>query len=315
MSKFEDGSYGSAAGIALIAKVLAGRCPMQYTRVAVGKGNIPEGESPRTMQEPADYVMDAVISGISNPVGGECQVTIQINSAYVEKGFYCTGVVLYAADPDEGEVPYTYLVLENEPEWIRPSSSIVGKLTTIDLIAAVGDVDTVKAVIDPESIATAEQVARMIGEHAADPDAHAESIRAAVSRGITELQQSGAAVSKSDVENLISAALSGAASGAIMRDITLPTEGWEQDGDAMRIAVPCEEALATLFPIVAIHRDCEAAARAAGLSPSVETLDGALRFWSGAAPETVLEATVVLIGKKGTSNLTYATEEEVLALF
>ena len=38
MAKYEDGSYGSAAGIALIAKVLAGRCAMKYTRVAVGKG-------------------------------------------------------------------------------------------------------------------------------------------------------------------------------------------------------------------------------------------------------------------------------------
>ena len=36
MAKYEDGSYGSAAGIALIAKVLAGRCAMKYTRVAVG---------------------------------------------------------------------------------------------------------------------------------------------------------------------------------------------------------------------------------------------------------------------------------------
>lgn len=55
--------------------------------------------------------------------------------------------------PDEGEVPYTRF-LENEPEWIRPASSIVGKLATIDLIAAVGDVDTVTAAIDPEAIAT-----------------------------------------------------------------------------------------------------------------------------------------------------------------
>ena len=37
MAKYEDGSYGSAAGIALIAKVLAGRCAMKYTRVAVGE--------------------------------------------------------------------------------------------------------------------------------------------------------------------------------------------------------------------------------------------------------------------------------------
>ena len=42
MATSADGSYGSAAGIALIAKVLAGRCAMKYTRVAVGKGNIPD---------------------------------------------------------------------------------------------------------------------------------------------------------------------------------------------------------------------------------------------------------------------------------
>ena len=97
MAKYEDGSYGSAAGIALIAKVLAGRCAMKYTRVAVGKGNIPDDKTPKTMTEPADYVMDAVIAGITNPVDGECQVTVQINSANVDKGFYCTAVVLYAS--------------------------------------------------------------------------------------------------------------------------------------------------------------------------------------------------------------------------
>ena len=165
MAKYEDGSYGSAAGIALIAKVLAGRCAMKYTRVAVGKGNIPDDKTPKTMTEPADYVMDAVIAGITNPVDGECQVTVQINSANVDKGFYCTAVVLYAEDPDEGEVPYTYLVLENEPEWIRPASSIVGKLATIDLIAAVGDVDTVTAAIDPEAIATVAAVNDLLQRH------------------------------------------------------------------------------------------------------------------------------------------------------
>ena len=55
MSKYEDGSYGSLPGIALIAKVLAGRCQMKYTRVAVGKGYIPDEETPKTMTEPAEY--------------------------------------------------------------------------------------------------------------------------------------------------------------------------------------------------------------------------------------------------------------------
>ena len=54
MSKYEDGSYGSLPGIALIAQVLAGRCQMKYTRVAVGKGYIPDEETPKTMTEPAE---------------------------------------------------------------------------------------------------------------------------------------------------------------------------------------------------------------------------------------------------------------------
>ena len=128
MPRFEDGSYGSAKGIALIAKVLAGKCSMHYTRVAVGNGTIPEDMTPKTMGEPAGYIMDGMIASVTNPIDGECQVTVQVNSAQVEQGFYATGLVLYASDPDEGEIPYTYLVLENEPEWIRPSSSIVGKL-------------------------------------------------------------------------------------------------------------------------------------------------------------------------------------------
>ena len=167
MKKYEDGCYGSLPGVALIAKVLAGRCKMHYTRVAVGKGAIPEGSNPKTMTKPADYVMDAKISDIGTPIDGECQVTVQINSADVETGFYCTSLLLYAEDPDLGEVPYTYLVLEGEPEWIRPASSIVGKLATFDIIAAVGDVDVVSAAIDPEAFATIKAVQKYIKEELA----------------------------------------------------------------------------------------------------------------------------------------------------
>lgn len=162
MAKYEDGSYSSTPGIALIGKVLAGRCKMHYTRAAVGKGEIPEGQSPKTMTEPADYVMDAKIAAVTNPVNGECQVTVQINSSDVEHGFYCTGILLYAEDPDDGEVPYTYLVLENGPEWIRPSSSAVGKLATFDLIAAVGDVDKVTATVSPDALVTHKELSELL---------------------------------------------------------------------------------------------------------------------------------------------------------
>lgn len=162
MSKFEDGSYQCLPGPALIAKVLAGRCKMNYTRAAVGEGAIPEGVSPKELTEPPGYVMEAKIAAVTNPVDGECQVTVQINSSDVERGFYAMGILLYAEDPDLGNVPYTYLKLEDGLEWIRPASSAVGKLATFDLIAAVGAVDAVSANIDPEAIATYAAVKQLI---------------------------------------------------------------------------------------------------------------------------------------------------------
>lgn len=160
--KLEDGCYGSYKGIALIGKVLAGRCKMHYTRVAVGKGRIPEGMSPKELLEPPEYVMDAMIASVTNPLDGECQVSVQINSAFVKSGFYATWLILYAEDPDEAEVPYTALCLENEPEWIRPASSIVGKLAHFDIIAAVGDVDKVTATIDPDALVSYGELAKII---------------------------------------------------------------------------------------------------------------------------------------------------------
>jgi len=130
--------------------------------VAAGKGAIPEDLTPKTLSVPPEYVMDAQISSVSNPVDGECQVSVQINSAYVEDGFYVTWLILYAEDPDEGEIPYTALCLENEPEWIRPASSIVGKLAHFDIIAAVGDVDTVSASVSPDALVTHEELSEML---------------------------------------------------------------------------------------------------------------------------------------------------------
>ena len=176
MGKFEDGIYNCLPGKALIGKVLAGRCEMHYIRVAVGKGKIPDGTSPKEIWEPPDYVMDGKIASITNPVDGECQVTVQINSSDVEHGFYCTGIMLYAEDPDDGEIPYTYLRLEDGPEWIRPASSAVGKMATFDLIAAVGDVDTVDADIAPDAIVTKDMLKEVMTDHNDSKHANTELI-------------------------------------------------------------------------------------------------------------------------------------------
>lgn len=306
MAKYEDGSYGSAAGIALIAKVLAGRCAMKYTRVAVGKGNIPDDKTPKTMTEPADYVMDAVIAGITNPVDGECQVTVQINSANVDKGFYCTAVVLYAEDPDEGEVPYTYLVLENEPEWIRPASSIVGKLATIDLIAAVGDVDTVTAAIDPEAIATVAEVNDLIKQHNEDPNAHASVIEAAASAAVKRVEESGQIMTETQVKKLIQTHSGSGYFGEY--SLVLRADGWTPLPDTGPYQYIYDAALAdsdsTLIPSGSTDVNDFAVTARAGVLNTCETRDGSVRFFSQRVPNADIHVTLTLngSGKGGGTN-------------
>lgn len=259
MSRFEDGSYGSLTGVALIGKVLAGRCGMRYTRAAVGSGAMPDGMTPKTMAGPAGYVMDAKITSVTNPTDGECQITVQIKSDDVSTGFYATNIVLFAEDPDDGEVPYTYLLLENEPEWIRPASSIVGKLATFDLIAAVGDVDLVSAVIDPEAIATVGAVRSAVEDHDADPDAHG---------GVARVR---------------------------FAELTIPAEGWtETEGGGYSLDVAVPDAREDTHPSVSLHKDSLETASDAGLSASVQSLEGALRFWSEKQPSADMAATAAL---------------------
>ncbi len=280
MARFEDGCYGSLKGIALISKVLAGRCRMHYTRVAAGKGQIPDDLTPKTLTEPPGYVMDAQIASVTNPVDGECQVSVQLNSAFVKEGFYCTWLVLYAEDPDEGEVPYTALCLENEPEWIRPSSSIVGKLAHFDIIAAVGDVDCVSATIDPDALVTLESVIQLISEHGRDPETH-QDIRQAVK------------------------ALQDKLGGGVIRaeklDLTISADRWEPDEDTgglypFHADVIHAKITEDMVPLLAIPFRSMAAAADCELCTTAQAFPGVLRVYAKSAAAADIDVSVTLLG-------------------
>jgi hypothetical protein len=301
MANFEDGSYSSAPGIALIAKVLAGRCEMRYTRAAVGKGHLGEDESPKTATEPPEYVMDAKIASITNPVDGECQVTVQINSSDVETGFYCTCVILYAEDPDEGEVPYTYLRLEDGPEWIRPASSIVGKLATFDLIAAVGDIDHVEANLDPDAIVTEAAVQQMVTDHNNDSTAHsAQLAQLTQTLNVSMDQKITNAIETSVTEKINESLETISAAGVKVHEITLGIDAWTQleeaeNGYSWKAEFPMADATADDVPQVALAPESMEAAKAAALCGTVEAIDGAVVFLAKNCPTEGLLCTVTLL--------------------
>lgn len=157
---YADGSYITRQGTDLIAKLLASRGELRFTRATVGDGTVPEGKTPEEMTDLAHYRKDGMIAAIENPGTGEASVAIQVNSEELDEGINCTEIVLWAEDPDLGEIAYTYFALAQHPEWIRPETDPVQKLATFTLITIVSQVALVSAEIHPDAFAKASDLAK-----------------------------------------------------------------------------------------------------------------------------------------------------------
>jgi hypothetical protein len=155
-----DGSYHTLKGIALVAKLLAAKGKLEFTKATVGSGIIPDGITPEEMTDLSEYVMDGKIAAIENPQNGEALVSVQVMSSGA--GFYATELMLWAKDPETGEeIAYTYLSIAQRPEWIRPGTDPVQKLATFNLIAIVSSVPLVSATIHPDAFARAKDLAEL----------------------------------------------------------------------------------------------------------------------------------------------------------
>lgn len=154
MSAYKDGNYLTEKGRALMAKLMAAQSKIEFTRVTVGSGSIPEGSAPKNMERLSKYEADGVISEISTPAAGEVHLVFQVFSKDVSVGFLATEAAVWAKDPDEGEILYTYIVLDNEPEFIRSSSDPVQKFAEFTCINIVGSVAADLTVVNPDAICT-----------------------------------------------------------------------------------------------------------------------------------------------------------------
>ena len=151
---YQDGNYLTEKGRALIAKFMASKEKIVFTKATVGSGTVPEGVSPKEMTALSHYEVDGVISDTSSPVPGEVNIVFQVFSRDVSVGFLATEAAIWAMDPDEGEILYTYVVIENSPEFIRAKKDPVQKFAEFTCINIVGSVEAEVTVVNPDAIVT-----------------------------------------------------------------------------------------------------------------------------------------------------------------
>ena len=157
---YNDGSYLTEKGNALIGKLLATEGTLKFTKVTAGDGSIPSGRSPESMTTLGNYVTDGLIASVESSGTGEASVVVQISSIDLAQGFSCTELGLWAEDPDEGDILYAYLCLQQHPGWIRADADAVNKLATFTIVTIVKNVALVTAIINPEAFVTMDDLAK-----------------------------------------------------------------------------------------------------------------------------------------------------------
>ena len=144
MSAFSNNSVTLKGAVAIAALIAGGT--LEFTRISVGDGNIPTGQTPLTMTDLAHRLFDVDINEVYSDTESQATVIGVFNNSAVETGFYYRELGLFAKDPETGaEILYCYGNAGDEAEWISPagSESVIEK--EVHIVTLVGNATNVTA--------------------------------------------------------------------------------------------------------------------------------------------------------------------------
>ena len=266
----------------LITSLIAGET-IEFTRIVVGSGEMPEGVEPIDMEDLVNLVAEAS-STVPTVENGVLSLVVEYRNDMnggLKTGFWLREFGIYAKTANSEEVLLYYATLGDSPQPVNAYQD-----NRIDIrrypvtIALEVDAD-IQVTYNPGAFITAEEAEQLV--------------QAMVNESITEII--------------------GSVGTTIIKDITIPHTGWtwqeespgEQgawDMDEYRyyVDVPVTEAAETQFPNVALHKAALETAKNAGLCPTVQTLAGVLRFWAKRSPDEDMEATIALVSPGASSS-------------
>ena len=141
-------------GLVLITKLVAAKATLEFSRVAVGTGKVPQGVDPQAMISLNAYKMDAKISsyGVSPDQEDVAYIVTQVSSIGVSAGFAVTEGGVFANDPDKGEILFAYLDLTEDPQYVYAETDSISKFVEITFNVLIGSVEKVTAYVTPGAL-------------------------------------------------------------------------------------------------------------------------------------------------------------------
>lgn len=255
------GGTVTVAGRNLITSLMAGKT-IEFTRIMVGSGAMPEGVEPIDMVALVAPVAEGV-SSVPTVENGVLSMVVEYRNDLnggLQEGFWLREFGVFAKTEDTEEILLYYATLGDSPQPVNAYK-----------------------------------------DNRIDIRRYPISIALELDADVQITYNPGAFITSAEAEELVRTMVQEAISGvgtAIIKDITIPHTGWtwqEENPDGQGawdmdeyryyVDVPVTEAAETQFPNVALHKAALETAKNAGLCPTVQTLAGALRFWAKRSPD------------------------------
>lgn len=135
-------------GMVAIAALVAGGT-LEFTRIAVGDGELKDGQVPGTMTKLNNPLFDVTINKVYSDSVSQATIQGVFSNSQVATGFYYRELGLFAKDPATGsEILYAYGNAGADAEWITPAgeSSIIEK--EIHIVVLIGNATNVTATLN-----------------------------------------------------------------------------------------------------------------------------------------------------------------------
>lgn len=253
----------------LITSLIAGET-IEFTRIVVGSGQVPEGVEPIDMEALVEPVAEATstVPTVENSVLSMLVEYRNDLNGGLQTGFWLREFGIFAKTENSEEILLYYATLGDSPQPVNAYKDNRIDIRRYPVTIALEVDANIEVVYTPGSFITAAEAEQLI-------------------------------------QSMVSEAVSDIGT-AIIKDITIPAEGWawdedldEQGGMGMDdyryyVDVTVAEAAASHFPNVALHKSALNTAKEAGMCPTVQAAEGYLRFWARSEPTEDMDATICL---------------------
>ena len=154
-----DRAVITAKGLALDAKIIAGKTNAVFTAIRLGNGTYNGTEDLIAATAMKSVKQTFGISSISIAESNTVRLRSVINNVGIKEGYYISEVGIYAQDPDAGEILYSIaLGIKNKMDYQPSESELEGATSTFDTYTVISNIEKATIRMGTGAMASAEDV-------------------------------------------------------------------------------------------------------------------------------------------------------------